>query len=172
MKPCQSVGCSELASGAFCRDCLHDRVTALCGPPGAGKTRYVALHKGPGDVVVDFDLLFQALTMLPLFERDPGAFDAACRTREFLRGYLERSRKFRRGWMILLGARHRERDDLHRSGFRVLLLDPGRATCERRLRDDARRSDGLAKRHLSLLDDWYSQYEPHADDELCLPSAS
>lgn len=33
----------------------------VCGPPAGGKTSYVTEHKTPGDVVVDFDVLAQAL---------------------------------------------------------------------------------------------------------------
>lgn len=36
-------------------------VTLVCGPPASGKTTYVAEHKRPGDVVIDFDVLAVAL---------------------------------------------------------------------------------------------------------------
>lgn len=36
-------------------------VTLVTGPPGAGKTTYVAEHKADGDLVVDYDTLAQAL---------------------------------------------------------------------------------------------------------------
>lgn len=36
-------------------------IRIVCGPPSAGKTTYIQKHKKPGDVVVDFDHLAQAL---------------------------------------------------------------------------------------------------------------
>jgi hypothetical protein len=36
-------------------------ITLVYGPPGAGKTTYVAQHSQPGDLVVDYDAIAQAL---------------------------------------------------------------------------------------------------------------
>lgn len=36
-------------------------ITVVTGPPCAGKTTYVQQHKRPGDIVIDFDALAQAL---------------------------------------------------------------------------------------------------------------
>ena len=41
-------------------------VTVVCGPPGSGKSTHVDGHKQPGDLVVDIDALYVALTGLEL----------------------------------------------------------------------------------------------------------
>jgi hypothetical protein len=38
------------------------QVTIVCGPPGAGKSRYVLEHLHWGDLVLDIDTLFMALS--------------------------------------------------------------------------------------------------------------
>ena len=36
-------------------------LTVVTGLPGAGKAAYVAEHKDPGDIVIDFDLIAEAI---------------------------------------------------------------------------------------------------------------
>lgn len=52
------------------RNSLHDRdgwrnvatrITLVYGPPGAGKSTYVQQHRGPRDLIVDYDLIGHAL---------------------------------------------------------------------------------------------------------------
>jgi hypothetical protein len=43
----------------------------VIGPPCAGKTTYVATHATPGDLIVDFDLIAQALGSGRTHEHDP-----------------------------------------------------------------------------------------------------
>jgi hypothetical protein len=45
-------------------------VTIVTGPPGAGKSHFVRERMRPGDLVIDFDLIYQALSGgLPMYER-------------------------------------------------------------------------------------------------------
>lgn len=36
-------------------------LTVVTGPPGSGKTTYVQSHAKPGDIVIDFDLMAEAM---------------------------------------------------------------------------------------------------------------
>lgn len=60
------TGCPGVTYGGR-RRCHEHRplVELVCGPPGAGKTTYVLERLRPGDVIVDVDRLFAALSGLP-----------------------------------------------------------------------------------------------------------
>ncbi len=44
-------------------------MTVVCGATGAGKTTWVREQRGDGDLVVDVDALFAALTLQPMHQR-------------------------------------------------------------------------------------------------------
>jgi hypothetical protein len=46
-------------------------ITVITGPPCSGKTTYAREHAGPGDVIVDFDVIAQALGSAAAHDHDP-----------------------------------------------------------------------------------------------------
>lgn len=48
------------------------KLVLVCGPPGAGKSTYVADRLSPGDLVWDHDAVFAAISGQPLHSRPPG----------------------------------------------------------------------------------------------------
>lgn len=71
MRPTESV-LGE--SGSYMGLCnLIERgtmLTAVCGPPGSGKTTMVGKLRQPGDIVIDMDSIYAALTTLPYKEQE------------------------------------------------------------------------------------------------------
>lgn len=47
-------------------------LTVVTGPPAAGKTTHVLAHARPGDIVIDYDLIAQALTIPGASTHDHG----------------------------------------------------------------------------------------------------
>lgn len=59
-------------------------IYVILGAPGSGKTTYVQERMSVGDIVIDFDLLYSALTGLPDHQYEPSVSERV----EDLRGYL------------------------------------------------------------------------------------
>lgn len=91
---------------AWCKPChskeaqgLHP-VTIVCGPPNSGKTTWVAEHKGPNDLVWDFDAIAEAMG----FGEYPRPTDVAgiiCNMREELLRCIRSGRLRRRAYLIV-----------------------------------------------------------------------
>ena len=115
-------------------------ITPVVGPAGAGKSQYIDRERRPGEVVIDYTLLWAALTMarrgpdgrfpergddgpsLPLVSAVK-AFALSEAVRRELSGYVTSS----------------ARSDVERlegrTGRRAVIIDPGRAVVAARLTD-------------------------------------
>lgn len=118
-------------------------VVIVAGPPGSGKTTYVAKHKHAGDLVVDMDLLYQALTGgLPMYDKPDCLLPFVCEARDAVMARLARASQVRRAWLITgkayLGELMQLKDQL--GAERVMVLEVSPNECLRRIRDDPRRS--------------------------------
>ena len=115
-------------------------ITPVLGPAGAGKSQYIDRERRPGDVVIDYTLLWAALTMarrgpdgrypergdddpsLPLVSAVKGFAVAEAVKRE-LAGYVTSSARSDIGRLE------------SRTGRPAVIIDPGREVVEGRLRD-------------------------------------
>ena len=121
------------------------KITLVYGPPGAGKSTYVQEKAGPADLVVDYDLIGNALGSRDReqHQRIHGAINAA------RNAVLTQIRRADTGadhvWIISTNPNapamfpHHER----------VLLDPGRDVAYRRASDGGRTEAALA-----LIDEW------------------
>lgn len=123
------------------------RIVMLCGPPGAGKSTYVSLHRSPGDCQVDMDLI---PTSYPQPER------LAIRKALLLRASLSPSKGV--CWFQTAAPRSSQRQ--YWRGFvpisrTMIFVPPQHEVLQRqRLRDgpDSPLSKGVQK--------WYESYDP------------
>lgn len=133
-------------------------LTVVTGPPAAGKSTWVRARASAADVVIDFDLLAQALA-------GPGAdthdhADAVRRIAHRARyAAIDEAVRHMADTDIYLihsmpSAKHLAR--YRRLGARVVTVDPGRSTVEERVR--ALRRPGL----LAVVTRWYTQREREA----------
>jgi len=57
-------------------------VIVVVGPPGSGKSSYVRERVKFGEMVVDVDELFRALTLRPMWEKPPQLIGAVLAVRD------------------------------------------------------------------------------------------
>ncbi len=119
------------------------QTTIVGGPPGAGKSTYVAAQFKPGDILVDVDALFVALSGLPMYDSRrtvllPFVFEA----RHAILLRLSRTSQVRRAWIVTTESDARKlrsmSDDL---GAALVVLAVPANECIARIAADARRDD-------------------------------
>ena len=76
-------------------------LTIVCGPPGAGKSTYVAAHAKAEDLVIDLDVIQQEISGIPKRPNSNVWLNAALIRRNDLLRHLERTKKYARAWFII-----------------------------------------------------------------------
>ncbi len=147
------------------------RVVAVCGPPAAGKTSYVKERAKAGDLVVDLDALYSALTGLAEHERagDPSLLrfaQAAAKAVRLAVGHALRDGGApARVWMIRTAADPLERSILavDYAADVVVLPCPLEVCLERIAADPVRRArPELAQ----AVREWHRAYKPAPHDRV------
>lgn len=134
-------------------------VFLVCGPPGSGKTNYVKEHMTPGDLVIDLDWIWQALTGLEYYKKPPQILPFVLATRKALLDELEKPSSIYRAWIIIGGAKKNEREDLiKRFNAKLIMLKTTPDECIERInKDDRRYNKGELWR--PLIEKWFKEYE-------------
>lgn len=115
-------------------------IVLVMGPPAAGKTTYVKQHAGPGDVVIDYDAIAQALGP------GGGRHELVMQLRGKLLTQLRRGElQAGRAWVLSCDPAADRRFPYHD----VVVLDPGKEEVLRRCA--AERPAHL----LRVVEDWY-----------------
>lgn len=133
----------------------------VTGPPSAGKTTYVREHAQPGDVVIDYDRLAQALSAEGA---DSHRHAEAVRTVAYAARTAAIASALRRVatvdvWIIHTRPRSEAMDKYARHGAEVITIDPGQDVVTQRA---ARLRGEAAQREVTR---WYevAQGEAHAE---------
>lgn len=144
--------------------------TVICGPPGAGKTTWVGMRKNPGDLVVDMDALYHALSGLPWYEKPEILLPFVCEARDAVLRRLARKSDIRHAWVIASGARKADRDRYRAGGAEVIVLETPIDQCLRRIMADSRRSAKAALWE-NLVRRWWRDYEPPEESDVVVKAS-
>lgn len=143
-------------------------VTLVCGPPGAGKSAWVAARRRVSDVVVDLDAIAAALSGTAPHHDHPGvlpvaiaAFNAAVR-----RLGQGAPLPMQSAYVIFGGATIEQRVNAARSSHarRAVILAISADECLRRLAlvGDPRPREAME----AAVRRWWADYQPHPNDEV------
>jgi 5-methylcytosine-specific restriction protein A len=133
-------------------------VTVVCGPPAAGKTTYVMQRMKRGDLVIDLDRIFHALTGLPLYDNPKQLLPFVAECRDAILARLLRPHHLRHVWIITSSPKASVREQLTKQyGATVLMLVPSEADCIKRSNQDSQRID--KKSSENLIREWFQQFE-------------
>lgn len=131
-------------------------VYIVYGPPLSGKTTYVMQHKTRGDIVLDMDSLFEAITMLPRYDKPNHLLSNVSGVYDLLLDNIKtRYGKWHNAWIIGGYAdsykRNRIINDL---GAEPILISATREQCYERLLEDTQRGEEWK----GYIDKWFDSY--------------
>jgi len=139
----------------------HSRipVTIVAGAPGSGKTTFVQTHKTWGDLVIDVDALFCALSGEPWYDKPVGLLPFVIEARDAVIRRLAEESEVRRAWIITGEADVEKLKQLKQDlgADRLLVMDTDQHECYRRIENDERRADKF-KQQKELVDKWFGKY--------------
>jgi 5-methylcytosine-specific restriction endonuclease McrA/predicted kinase len=117
-------------------------VTIVTGAPGSGKTTYVKERASWGDLIIDLDAIYVALSGLPWYEKPDVLLPFVLTVRDALLRRLSKESKIRHAWVITSEARQDVLSALSRGlGAEVIVMDVSPTECILRISRDERRRD-------------------------------
>lgn len=143
---------------------LHDRlgmsrreVFIIYGPPLAGKTTWVSENRNAGDLVIDIDSLWQAVTGGKRYDKPPKLRGVVFRLRDQLLDMVRyRFGKWNNAYIIGGYPLESERDRLAQElGARLIFIEASQDECLTRLANDTERN---AEEWCRYIFDWFDLY--------------
>lgn len=150
------------------REITQPLVTIVYGPPGSGKTTYVKNNMKPGELVVDYDALFAAVSLMPFHNKPASLHDAVSSLRQQLVHYLVFAGSVRpRAWLVSTTVSSEERIFFRNvfGNVRFVVLETDAALCKERIINNAAR-DSERGELLEVIEEWWALYEPTKDDHV------
>ena len=152
-----------------CHNQIHGRfgsqmargVYLVYGPPLSGKTSFVREHMKRGDIVVDMDRLYAAVSMLPEYDKpDSLLSNVMAMQRALIDNIKTRYGKWHSAWIVGGYADRYRREQLADSlGAELVFCDVSQEECLSRLAIDAdrqHRQDEWRK----YIEKWFMEYTP------------
>ena len=135
-------------------------IRVVTGPPGAGKSTYVQENRKDKDVVVDYDLIAQALGNTKPHDSKGAIRTCAVSARDRVTDLCV-EHDFD-SWIIRTELDADDREMFRLAGAEFIELDPGEDVCVARAEEDGRPEDCIEAIHA-----WYAK---HGDKERKMPA--
>lgn len=152
--------CHNKIHGRFGYKPTHN-VYIVFGAPLSGKHTYVREHIRKGDIVIDMDRLYEAVSMQPCFDKPDNLFNNVIGIHNLLIDNIKtRYGKWNNAWIIGGYAdrykRERTADELSAS---IIFCDVSKEECLRRLELDTNRMYRKAE-WKQFIEKWFNEYTP------------
>lgn len=137
------------------------KVYYVYGAPCSGKTTFVRESKGNSDLVLDIDLIWQAVTGGALYEKPDALKAAVFAMRDSLLDIVKtRTGKWEQAWVIEGGALKSDRERrISALGAEDIFIQCDKETCLQRLASDNTR-ELVREQWRGYIDDWFNRYQP------------
>lgn len=137
------------------------KVYYVYGAPCSGKSTFVGENKGDSDLIVDVDLLWQAITGGGLYEKPDALKAPVFALRDSLLDVVKtRAGKWERAYVIEGGARKGDRERrINALGAEPIFIDADKETCLERLASDDKRVFVREQWH-GYIEEWFRAYQP------------
>ena len=134
------------------------KVYYVWGAPCSGKNTFVQNSKGNSDLIVDIDLIWQAVTGGQLYEKPDALKAAVFAMRDSLLDIVKtRSGNWERAWIIEGGARKGERERrINTLGAEPIFIQATKEQCLQRLASDPKRT-AYIEQWSNYIDKWFEQ---------------
>lgn len=152
-----------------CHNAIHERfgqsklqrVYIVYGPPLSGKTSFVRSNKGRKDIVLDLDELYQAITLLPAYDKPTELRMNVFRIRDELLDQMKiRMGKWQNAWIIGGYPLQSERQRLATSlSAELIYVEASEEECLRRLFED-RDKLPFQTEWQKYIHDWFLAFRP------------
>jgi shikimate kinase len=145
-------------------------VTLVAGPPCSGKTTWVDEHAGHDDIILDWDVVYAAVSRLPMYHRAPEWNHQLEMTFRAWESRIPKRHPHQAAWIIRAAPRslHR-RIYRHQLGATSVVLATPADVCLARLEADERRPAELKTTQRDAIRHWWREYEPSASDVVVRP---
>ena len=134
-------------------------VYLVYGAPFSGKKTFVLEHMQPGDLVIELDLLYQALSLQELYVNPSEVKANVFAVRNLLLDQVKmRYGKYQRAWVIGGYADRATRERLANDlGAEVILIEATRSECYQRLNDCQDERANRKREFKHYIDQWFEE---------------
>ena len=142
------------------------QVTIVCGAPGSGKTYWATRQMKWGDLMLDIDLMFEAITGLPMYDKPLPLLPVVLAMRDAVLAQLARPNQVQRAFIITATTKHSEIAAMVRkTGARVVVMETSSLMCLKRISTDERRCNKL-EQWQALVQRWFRDWRDYPGAEV------
>jgi hypothetical protein len=143
-------------------------ITVVCGSPGSGKTMYVKKHMCKGDLIVDLDMIYAAISGSDSRDRDKELLPYMFAVRDALYNKLDSWTTLQRAWIIACLPKAYDRESISRRfNAKVILINKTKRECMQQSISDTTRMNDMSF-NLKLITEWFDAYTPRQKDVLVI----
>ncbi len=143
------------------------QVTFITGPPSSGKTTWVKSQMRRGDLIIDLDDIFMALSCLDRYDKPDRLWTFVNVAKEAILERLIKPSRVPRAWIISTAPDMATRQQMRiKYAARVVVMETPAEVCVKRMLEDESRPAEYSERMISLVDRWWKKYIPGRMDEI------
>jgi hypothetical protein len=131
------------------------KLVIIFGPPGSGKTTYILKNKKPDDIIIDFDLLYRAVTGEDKYTKPTNQFKLVDKLRDYMIRACHENLEHDRAWITLTS---KDLLDKYKKMYKcdVRIKTVNRSECYKNISNDPDRSENFELWKV-IIDKWFKK---------------